>query len=201
MFFAAAAWAGFISSYFVHMQIRYPEELTMEEYLEQKAWERAKLPCCPFHPEGGCGLARHGTYPRKFPDYCLVARWYCPEAHQTISLLPDFFASHFPGTLDQVEQTVNIVEACTSKEEAAEVLRPDISLPAGLRWLRRRVRYVREVLTILTGLLVSKCAPELAEFRRKYHTDRVLTRLRDIAEEHLCSLPPIIGFGPRCRGR
>jgi hypothetical protein len=183
------------------MQIRYPEELTIEEYLEQKAWTQASLSCCPFHPEGGCGLARHGTYPRKFPEYCLVARWYCPSAHETISLLPDFFASRFPGTLDEVEQTVNTAESCTSWEEAAETLRPDISLPSSLRWLRRRVRYVREVLTILTGLVVSKCAPELAEYRRKYHTDRVLTRLRDIAKEHLRFLPPIVGFGPRHGGR
>jgi hypothetical protein len=183
------------------MQIRYPVELTIEEYLEQEAWEQAKLPCCPFHPEGGCGLARHGTYPRKFPEYCLVARWYCPSARRTISLLPDFFASRFPGTLDEVEQTVNIAQSCTSREEAAEALRPDISLPSGLRWLRRRVRYVQETLTILAGLLVSKCVPELAEFRRKYHTDRVLTSLRDIAKEHLPSLPPIVGFGPRLHGR
>jgi len=183
------------------MQIRYPIELNMEEYLEQKAWQQAKLARCPFHPEGGCGLARHGTYPRKFPEYCLVARWYCPSARRTISLLPDFFASRFPGTLDEVEQTVNVAEACTTREEAAEVLRPEISLPAALRWLRRRLRYVREVLTIMAGLLATACAPALAEFRRKYHTDRVLPRLRDIAGEYLCSLPPIVGFGPRLHGR
>jgi hypothetical protein len=183
------------------MQIRYPVEVTIEEYLEHKAWEQAKLPYCPFHPEGGCGLARHGTYPRKFPEYCLVARWYCPSAHQTISLLPDFFACRFPGTLDEVEQTVNIAQSYTSREAAAEALRPDISLPGGLRWLRRRVRHVREVLTIVAGLLVSRCAPELADFRRKYQTDHVLIRLRKIAEEHLPFLPPIVGFGARIGGR
>lgn len=183
------------------MQIRYPVELTIEEYLGQEAWVQANLHCCPFHPEGGCGLARHGTYPRKFPEYCLIARWYCPMAHCTISLLPDFFASRFPGTLDEVEQTVNIAQSCASWEAAAEALRPDISLPAGLRWLRRRVQYVREVLTILAGLLVTKCAPQLEEFRKKYHADRVLVLLREIAEEHLPALPPIVGFGPRLRGR
>ncbi|EFK07293.1 conserved hypothetical protein, partial [delta proteobacterium NaphS2] len=60
---------------------------SIEEYNEQKAWEHAELDHCPFHPEGGCDLARHGTYPRKFPEYCLVPRWYCPSAHKTISLL------------------------------------------------------------------------------------------------------------------
>ncbi|EFK07399.1 conserved hypothetical protein, partial [delta proteobacterium NaphS2] len=86
------------------MQLRYPIDLTIEEYNEQKAWEHAELDHCPFHPEGGCDLARHGTYPRKFPEYCLVPRWYCPSAHKTISLLPDFLASRFPGTLDEIEQ-------------------------------------------------------------------------------------------------
>jgi hypothetical protein len=183
------------------MQIRYPIKLTIEEYLEQSAWEQTQLDHCPFHPEGGCGLARHGTYPRKFPEYCLVARWYCPCEQQTISLLPDFFASRFPGTLDEVEQVVNRAQSYKSQEEAAEALRPDISLPAGLRWLRRRIRYVREVLTILAGLLVSKCAPELESFRKTYNTDSVLIRLRALAEEYLPSLPPIVGFGPRLGGR
>jgi len=183
------------------MQIRYPIKLTIKEYLEQRAWEQAELDQCPFHPEGGCGLARHGAYPRKFPEYCLIARWYCPCAQQTISLLPDFFASRIPGTLDEVEQVVNIAQSYKSQEEAAEALRPDISVISGLRWIRRRVRYVRQVLTILVGLLVSNCAPELAEFRKKYATDRVLTELRELAKEHLAALPPIVGFGPRCGRR
>jgi hypothetical protein len=183
------------------MQIRNPIELTIKEYLEQRAWEQADLEHCPFHPEGGCGLAKHGFYPRKFPEYCLVARWYCPGAHRTISLLPDFFASRVSGTLDEVEQVVNTAESCKSQEQAAEVLRPDISLIAGLRWLRRRIGYVREALTLMVGLLVTECAPVLAAFRKKYATDGVLTRLRDIARAHLPSLPPIIGFGPRCRTR
>ncbi len=179
------------------MQIRYPVDLTFDEYLEQKGWEQVEMSHCPFHPEGGCGLAKHGTYPRKFPEYCLVPRWFCPCARRSISLLPDFFASRFPGTLDEVEQTVNIAQSHNSQEKAAETLRPDISLPSALRWLRRRIKYVHEALTILAGLLVSKCAPELESFRKKYSTESVLTRLRVLAEEHLPSLPPIVGFGPR----
>lgn len=58
---------------------------------------------------------------------------------------------------------------------------------------------MREVLSILTGLLVHKSAPDLAEFHRNYHTDRVLARLRDIAKEPLWFLPSIVGFGP-CHG-
>lgn len=183
------------------MQIRYPIELTVKEYIEQKAWEHAELPSCPFHPDGSCGYTKHGTYPRKFPDYCLVARYYCPVAHQSISLLPDFFASRLPGTLDEVEHAVNIAESLCSQEEAAFTLRPEISLPSGLRWLRRRLKCVHQILTILTGLLVTKCSPELSSFRKAYKTKNVLTGLRAITQEYLPSLPPIIGFGPRSGDR
>lgn len=156
---------------------------------------------CPFHPEGGCGLVGHGTYPRKFPEYFLVPRWYCPKARRSISLLADFFASRLPGTLDEVEQAVNMAEGYASQEKAAEALRPDVSLPSALRWLRRRIKCVKELLTILVGLLVSECAPDLESFRLKFGTDRVLTSLREIVEAHLPSLPPIVGFGPRLGGR
>jgi hypothetical protein len=183
------------------MQIRYPVEITLEEYIEQRSWEQAQLPCCPFHPAGECGLAKHGTYPRKVPQYCQVARWCCPEQKETISLLPDFFASRLPGTLNEVEQAVNIAESSASMEDAAEKSRPDILLPGGLRWLRRRIRYVREALTILAGLLANGCTPDLESFRKKYNTDQVLSTMRGVAEEHLQSLPRIIGFCPRPDGR
>lgn len=183
------------------MQIRYPVELTIGEYVEQKGWKQAELKCCPFHPEGDCGLARHGSYPRKFPEYCLIPRWFCPDAGQSISLLPDFFASRFPGTLDEVEETVNKAQNYGSQEEAATALRPEISLPSALRWLRRRLGYVRAILTILAGLLSTQCATDLVSFRRKYKTENVLSKLRKLVEEHLPSLPPIVGFGPRVNSR
>lgn len=183
------------------MQIRYPVELTVEEYVEQQAWKQAKLDRCPFHPEGGCGFTRHGSYPRKFPEYCLIPRWFCPCAHRSISLLPDFFASRFPGTLDEVEETVNKARHYSSQEEAAAALRPEISLPSALRWLRRRLGYVRAILTILVGLLTTECAADLESFCRKFNTEKILTKLRNIAGEHLHSLPPIVGFGHRFTGR
>jgi len=183
------------------MQIRYPIDITIETYIEQRGWEQVKLDQCPFHPNGGCGLAKHGTYARKFPEFCQVARWYCPDQRETISLLPDFFSSRLPGTLDEVEQAVNIAESSASQEEAAEKVRPDILLPGGLRWLRRRIKYVQEALTILAGLLADGCPPDLQSFSEQYQTDRVLIRMRDIAAEHLQALPRIIGFGPRPGGR
>jgi hypothetical protein len=183
------------------MQIRYSIDLSVEEYIEQEAWEEAELTCCPFHPEGGCGFAKHGSYPRKFPTYCLVVRYYCPDAHQSISLLPDFFASRLPGTLDEVEHAVNIAETSSSLEEAAYTLRPEISLPSGLRWLKRRLQYVDEILTILTGLFVTECPPELCSFRKVFRIKNVLTGMRGLAWDFLQFLPPIVGFGPRSGSR
>ena len=183
------------------MQIRYLIDLTVEEYIEQEAWEEAKLTCCPFHPEGGCSFSKHGSYPRKFPTYCLVVRYYCPDAHQSISLLPDFFASRLPGTLDEVEHAVNIAETSSSLEEAAFTLRPEISLFSGLRWLKRRLQYVNEILTILTGLFVTEYPPELRSFRKVFSVNNVLTEMRVLAQDFLQFLPPIVGFGPRSGGR
>jgi len=57
-----------------------------------------------------------------------IARYYCPTAHETFSLLPDCLASHFPGALDPIEQVVATVETARSVEAAADVLRPDITL-------------------------------------------------------------------------
>ncbi len=183
------------------MQIRYPVDLSVEEYIEQEAWEEAKLTCCPFHPEGGCCFARHGSYPRKFPNYCLVVRYYCADAHQSISLLPDLFTSRLPGTLDEVEHAVNIAEISGSLEEAAFTLRPEISLVSGLRWLKRRLGYVDEILTILTGLFATEFSPELRSFRKLFRVKNVLREMRSFARDFLQVLPPIVGFGPRSDSR
>ncbi len=126
-----------------------------------------------------------------------MARWYCPSQHCTISLLPDFYASRFPGTLDEVEHVVNVAEQAPSQEAAAEILRPEITLPSALRWLRRRIKPVREILNILAGLLCTECPADLSSFREKYGVKAMLNHLRSLCEEHLQSLPPIIGFGPR----
>ena len=65
---------------FFHMQVRYSTKLSLQEYIEQEAWNQAHLDHCPLHPGGGCGLARHGTYAGKFPEYCLIARHYGSSA-------------------------------------------------------------------------------------------------------------------------
>src|SRR6266540_709358 len=118
------------------VQVRLTTGLTSEEYVSQKGWLTARFERCPFHPEGGCGFASHGTYPRIDPPGCRIARGYCPTAHATVSLLPDFLCSRLTGTLAEVERVVAAVEVAPTQEAASEVLRPDIELPGGVRLAR-----------------------------------------------------------------
>jgi hypothetical protein len=183
------------------MQIFYETGLTISQYSEKRAWEQAKLDHCPFHPEGECGLVKHGTYPRKFPQYCLIARWYCPTAHQSISLLPDFFACRFPGTLDEVEETVNTAESCECLEQAASELRPEITLSSALRWLRRRIQHVFDILTTVKGMIGMDCPPRLTVWRKQYTPKKLLQQLRIRIADHLHAFPPILGLAPRSVSR
>ena len=51
----------------VPVQLRFQSGQTSEDYVTQQGWRKASLPCCPLHPKGGCGFARHGTYERVNP--------------------------------------------------------------------------------------------------------------------------------------
>jgi len=178
------------------MQIRYKTELTFEEYREQEAWKHVSLDYCPFHPDGGCGISKHGYYARKFPAFSLIARFYCALARVTISILPDFFASRLPGTLNKVEEAVNVAEASSSLEEAAEIRRPDLLYPSNLRWLQRRIKYVRVALTLIAGLFSDPVHPDLESFRQWLGCEKVLCALREKADAYLHSLPRIVGLIP-----
>ncbi|MGZ6141240.1 MAG: hypothetical protein ACXWLA_11215 [Myxococcaceae bacterium] len=182
------------------LQLRFATGLTSEEYVTQAGWLTASLERCPFHPEGGCGLARHTPYERVDPPGCLIARWYCRPAHTTISLLPDFLCSRLTGTLAEVEAVVVAVEAAPSLEAASETVRPDIELPGALRWMRRRVRLVHAGLAaaigLLPGLLVG-CKPTVVSVRSTIGVESVLVFLRWAVAAHLAALPPPLGFGPR----
>lgn len=182
------------------MQVRHATGLTSEEYVTQKGWLAARLERCPFHPEGGCGLARHGTYPRVSPPGCLIARWWCPTAHTSISLLPDFLCARLTGTLAEVEAVVAAADAAPTQEAASEVLRSDIELPGALRWLRRRVRLVGAGLAAAIGLLpglLAGCKPTVTSIRSALGAEVALVRLRLELVPHLVALPPPLGFGPR----
>jgi hypothetical protein len=188
----------------VPVQVRFATELTSEQYVTQQGWTKASLDLCPLHPAGGCGVQRHGTYARVEPPGTEIARWYCRRGHTTISLLPDCLASHLSGSLAEVEAAVEAVEQAASVEAAAETLREDVELPGAVRWTRRRVQWVRALLTTLIGLMpemFATCAPTLASFRTAMGTPDVLVTLRAVAAEQLAHLPVPVGLDRRARRR
>jgi len=132
-----------------------------------------------------------------------IARYYCPTAHETFSLLPDCLASRFPGELAAVEAVVAVVEAARSVEAAADVLRPDVTLPSAIRWVRRRLTPVRRallaVVTLLPDLFTSDA--RLPAVRLALGTPSALVALRTHAAAHLAALPTPLGFHPRAARR
>lgn len=182
------------------VQLRFKTDLTSEEYVKRQAWRDATLTRCPLHPNGACSFARHGTYQRVDPRGAHIPRWYCPEGHCTFSLLADCFASRLPGTLADLEQVVAEVEKAKSLEVAANHVRPDdIALPGAICWTRRRAKHVHNTLTILLDLVPEQFPgyqPTVTSFRHRLHVDCVLYQLRGIADAHLATLPPPLGFAP-----
>jgi hypothetical protein len=144
---------------------------------------------------------------RKVPVVAYVARYYCPEQKTTFGLLPDFYASRMPGTLDAIEDAVAKVEEGSSLEHAADELRPAdaddaVILGAAVAWLRLRVAIVRSTLTTVFGLMPERFAgtqPRVRSFRNHLCTMRVLVALRGICERHLHALPAPLGLCPRRR--
>ena len=184
--------------------VRYETTLTSEQYVTQQAWRTATLERCPLHPEGGCGLGGHGSYPRIWPIGIRVARLLCPKAGVTISLLPDFLAARLSGTLAEVEQAVVTAEGAESLEVAAGRVRPAtvvdaVTLPSALRWLRRRLVPVRAALRALVTLLpeLFGCAPTVAAVGERLGVSAVLILLRSRAVGHLGALTAPLGFRAR----
>lgn len=194
------------------MQFRHPCQLTADEYRSQRCWEQASLESCPLHPEGGCGFSRHTPYERVEPPGTLIARWRCPLARVTFSLLPDCLASRVKGRLRDIEAAADAAEHRDGSLEAlAASLRPaaegdpDGDHVAGtLKWLRRRRRWVTTALTVALGLLpdtLAGRAPTLTDFRAALGVDDVLEALRPLLVARLAQLPPPLGFGPRSTPR
>jgi hypothetical protein len=187
------------------VQLRYRTELTFEEYRTQQGWQAATLSSCPLCEAGGCHFHRLGTYMRKVPSVAYVARYYCPESHTTIGLLPDFYASRMPGTLDAIEEAAARAETAESLEKAADELRPAdapdaVTLSAALVWLRLRVVIVRAMLTTVKGLMpafFAEVPPRISAFRRRLGTLHVLVALRAICEPYLHRLAAPLGLVPR----
>ncbi|MHB1013335.1 MAG: hypothetical protein ACYC37_10590 [Desulfobacteria bacterium] len=187
------------------VQLRHQTPYTSKEYVTRKGWREASLERCPAHPHGGCHFHRNGTYPRVAPAGMRIARYYCPEAQATFSLLPDCLAGHLSGDLSAVEEVVARVERSRSIEAAADSLRPaEISLPSAVRWVWRRLIPVRAALLAIMTLMpewFGGCAPSVLEARRVLCTQSALIALREVAAARLGSLPPPLGFGPRVSPR
>jgi hypothetical protein len=189
------------------MQIPWKSPVADDRYVADRAWGRAELCACPFHPEGGCGLQRLGTYGRVAPAGTRVARWWCPIARKSISLLPEFLAARLSGTLDEVESVVAAVEQAGGVARALETVHPaeaeDPIEPQGaLRSMRRRVRAVYAALLAIITLMPERFAgvtPTLAGLRRALSTERALVSLREVAARHLPALPTPLGLSARAR--
>jgi hypothetical protein len=188
--------------------VRYPTTVTSERYLSEQLWRTATLEQCPLHPEGGCGLCGHGSYGRVRPVGVRVARLLCPKAGVTISLLPDFLASRLSGTLSEVEAVVEAAENAASQEAALEQTRPAaaaeaVTLPSGLRWLRRLLSGVHAALVVAVTLVpsLSECRPTLAALRERLGATEVLVTLRQVADAHLSVMSRPLGFRARARKR
>jgi len=185
----------------VSVQLRFDTGLADEEYLNRELWRSASLTRCPLHPRGGCGFARHGSYVRKRPAGTRIARWYCRKGHCTFSLLPDHLAAGVPGTLAEIEQAAAAAETAAGLQACADALRPEpIGLPGALRWLRRRITYVRAVLPTVVALLplqLQGCAPTIAGVRRHLGVEQALPKLRSLLAAHLGALATPLGLRPR----
>lgn len=175
-------------------------------YVADRRWRGAILDECPFHPEGGCGVRGHGSYPRVSPEGARIPRFWCPREEASISLLPSFLASRVMGTLDEIETAVLAVERDVTFASAVEAVRPAeaddaVSLPAAERWLRRRMRWVRRTLVSLVTLLpeLAGAAPTLSGVREHLGVDGALVALRRLAGRHLWVVAAPVGLVPRAR--
>jgi len=181
------------------VQVRLSTRSTGEDYVTAKQWQRATLKTCPWHPQGGCGFCRHGTYPRLRPRGTLIPRWYCPKKRRTVSALPDALASHFSGTLADIEAHVLATEQAGSLELAAMQRRTDIELPGALRYLSRITKAVHKALRIGLGLQPERFAavpPTITGFSLNLASAEVLFTLRYLLSAHLLQLPTPLGFNP-----
>jgi hypothetical protein len=175
-----------------------------ERYVSDRAWERAVLDECPFHPGGACGLLRHGSYPRVHPAGARVARFLCPSRGETISLMPAFLSARLPATLDEVEAVVDAVEASPSIARAVEATRPAddeqaVTSISAARWVRRRLRPILAALVALVTLVPELwgCSPTLCAIRAQLGRERVLVALRELGRAHLGALCPPLGLHAR----
>lgn len=134
-----------------------------------------------------------------------MARFWCPRAEASVSILPAFLAARMSGTLDAVEAVVLAVEHAGSIAAAVEQVYPAeaeraIGAVCALRSIRRRLRAVRAALLAIVTLVPERLrgiAPTITALRAALGTERVLVAIRGLAERHLGALPAPLGFRTR----
>ena len=135
--------------------VRFTTQLTPDQYVNQQEWKKSKLLACPRHPRGGCTFHMHGTYGRKWPEGMRIRRHYCRTSQKSFSLIPDFLAARVSGCLHQIEDVVAHVEDGRSQqhtwEQLTALLRPQSGHKAALRWIQRRVFWVKVAFAMLAG--------------------------------------------------
>ena len=188
------------------VQLRYPSALTSQEYVATQAWRDATLPACPVHGADCRRFARHGTYSRYTPwGPAKIARFYCRDAQQTFSLLPDCFAAQLTGTLVELEAEVVLAERAGVAAAAPES-HPRTGTPVGVRRrdavrrLDRRVALVLACLAVIRGLfpeLFGACPARLCAMRAACGLDPLLLSLRRMEAMPLQSAPAPVGFRRR----
>jgi hypothetical protein len=108
-------------------------------------------------------------------------------------------ASHFSGTLDELEAHVYAVEQAHSLVAATEHQRTDIELPGALRFLSRVCRAIHSALSIIRGLEPTTflgVEPRVSDFSQVLGTESVLHTLRERCARYLPHLPTPLGFNP-----
>ena len=107
-----------------------------------------------------------------------------------------------------MEAAVEAAEAASSREAALEQVRPAaapdaVTLPAGLRWLRRRLSAVRTALLAAVTLVpaLAGCRATLSALRERLSVgaSEVLVTLRRLAAAHLAAMSSPVGFRARAR--
>jgi hypothetical protein len=111
-------------------------------------------------------------------------------------------ASHYSGTLADLEAMVVAVEQAPSRMAAAGQLRTEIELPGALRYLDRLCRAVHGTLAAVRGLEPERfeaVAPTLMGFSALLSAGSVLISLRAWVARYLPQLPTPFGFDPHRR--
>lgn len=143
-------------------------------------------------------MAPNGFYARVKPKGTWIRRFLCRRTGKTVSLLPDCFAAHVKGTLEEIEASVQAADRAPSQAAAASEARPECGLAGALRWLRRRQVWVASVLGTVKSLLPERFAggaPTLAGFEAELGAGMVLRSLREVAGAHLGSMVAPVGLG------